>query len=159
MVAVIEAQASTTINLSEIIYSFANNVICQAVSGKFNRSEGRNRVFAELINENSELIMAVYLGDYFRWLGWVDWFLSYVTRARKSRKRWEELLDQVIKEHADRVSSNWKEKQDDDDDEEEDKDFVDILMSLQDKEEFVLQPANLKSLLIVRSFLLSFFVD
>ncbi|KAG6486788.1 hypothetical protein ZIOFF_055368 [Zingiber officinale] len=111
MVAAIAARASTTINLSEIIYSFANNMLCRVVSGKIKRTEGRNRVFAELFKENSALMMAVYLGDYFRWLGWVDGLLSYVAKARKNRKRWEELMDQ-------------------------------------DKNEFVLEPANLKSLLL-----------
>ncbi|XP_042421196.1 cytochrome P450 71A1-like [Zingiber officinale] len=144
MVVAIATQASTTINLSEIIYSFTNDVICRVVSGKFKIAEGRSRVFAELINENSELLVAVYLGDYFRWLGWVDGLLGYVTRVRKLRKRWEELLDQVIKEHADRASSNINGH----DEKEEEKDFVDVLMSLQDKNEFVLDPANLKSLLI-----------
>ncbi|KAG6482901.1 cytochrome P450 71A1-like [Zingiber officinale] len=144
MAAAIAARASTTINLSEIIYSFTNDVICRVVSGKFKIAEGRSRVFAELINENSELLVAVHLGDYFRWLGWVDGLLGYVTRARKLRKRWEELLDQVIKEHADRASPNI----DGHDEKEEEKDFVDVLMSLQDKNEFVLDPANLKSLLI-----------
>ncbi|KAG6482903.1 hypothetical protein ZIOFF_059542 [Zingiber officinale] len=143
MAAAIAAKASTTINLSEIIYSSTNDVICRVVSGKFKRAEGRSRVFTELINGNSELLSAVYLGDYFRWLGWVDELLGNVTRVRKLRKRWEELLDQVIKEHADRSSSNI-----DGHDEEEEKDFVDVLMSLQEKNEFVLEPANFKSLLI-----------
>ncbi|KAG6482907.1 hypothetical protein ZIOFF_059546 [Zingiber officinale] len=144
MMAAIAARPSTTINLSETIYSFANDVLCRVVSGKFKRAEGRNRVFAELSNENSVLLMAVYLGDYFRWLGWVDGLLGYVTRARKLRKRWEELLDQVIKEHADRASSNM----DGHDEKEEEKDFVDVLMSLQGKNEFNLEPGNLKSLLV-----------
>ncbi|XP_042425593.1 cytochrome P450 71A1-like [Zingiber officinale] len=144
MAAAIAARASTTINLSEIIYSFTNDLICRVVSGKFKRAEGRSRVFAELIHQNSELLVAVYLGDYFPWLGWVDGLLGYVTRARKIRKRWEELLDQVVKEHADRSSSNI----DGHDEKEEEKDFVDVLMSLQDKNEFVLEPGNLKSLLI-----------
>ncbi|XP_074571897.1 cytochrome P450 71A1-like isoform X1 [Curcuma longa] len=143
MVAAIAARATTTINLSEIIYSFTNNLICRVVSGKIKRTEGRNKVFAELIDENSVLLMAVYLGDYFRWLGWVDGLLGYVARSRKNRKRWDELLDQVIKEHADRASSNM-----DGHDEKEEQDFVDVLMSLQDKNEFVLEPANLKSLLV-----------
>ncbi|KAG6482899.1 cytochrome P450 71A1-like [Zingiber officinale] len=153
MVAAIAARASTTINLSEIIYSFANNMLCRVVSGKIKRTEGRNRVFAELFKENSGLMMAVYLGDYFRWLGWVDGLLGYVAKARKNRKRWEELMDQVIKEHADRAWSknidghdeDWKEEEDE---KEKEKDFVDVLMSLQDKNEFVLEPANLKSLLL-----------
>ncbi|KAG6482910.1 cytochrome P450 71A1-like [Zingiber officinale] len=146
MVVAIATQASTTINLSEIIYSFTNDVICRVVSGKFKIAEGRSRVFAELINENSELLVAVYLGDYFRWLGWVDGLLGYVTRVRKLRKRWEELLDQVIKEHADRASSNIDGH--DEKEKEKEKNFMDVLMSLQDKNEFVLEPANLKSLLI-----------
>ncbi|KAG6527621.1 hypothetical protein ZIOFF_009744 [Zingiber officinale] len=45
--------------------------------------------------------------------------LGKVARVKKNHKRWDDLLDQVIKEHEERVSSH------------DEKDFVDVLISLQ----------------------------
>ncbi|MBO8831437.1 cytochrome P450, partial [Staphylococcus aureus] len=39
------ATAGTAIDLSELLNAFANDIVCHAVSGKFFREEGRNKLF------------------------------------------------------------------------------------------------------------------
>ena len=50
------AAASTAVDIGEMMNTFANDIISRAVSGKFFRVEGRNKLFRELINTNSILL-------------------------------------------------------------------------------------------------------
>ena len=59
------ATAGTAIDLSELLNSFANDIVCHAVSGKFFREEGRNTLFRELLEANSSLIGGFNVEDYF----------------------------------------------------------------------------------------------
>ncbi|XP_065030519.1 cytochrome P450 71A1-like [Musa acuminata AAA Group] len=54
MIRKISSQASPTtmsVDMSEILYSLFNDILCRVVSGKFTREEGRNVRFHELIVE------------------------------------------------------------------------------------------------------------
>ncbi|XP_064944815.1 cytochrome P450 71A1-like [Musa acuminata AAA Group] len=143
MIRKISSQASpttTSVDMSEILYSLVNDILCRVVSGKFTREEGRNVLFRELVQENSVLLSKLYVGDYFPWLGWVDVLFGSMERAKKTKKRWDDLLDGVIQEHEDRSA-----KGDDDD-----KDFVDVLLSLREdpRNHTLLTPQNMKALLM-----------
>ncbi|XP_042437170.1 cytochrome P450 71A1-like [Zingiber officinale] len=118
MVAAICSRGSAAeIDMSPILFAFSNDILCRIVTGK--KFEGKKGLFSKLISENLVLLAKIYLGDYLPWLGWVDWLLGKVARVKKNHKRWDDLLDQVIKEHEERVSSH------------DEKDFVDVLISLQ----------------------------
>ncbi|XP_042404946.1 cytochrome P450 71A23-like [Zingiber officinale] len=118
MVAAIFSRGSAAeIDMSAILFAFSNDILCRMVTGK--KFEGRKGLFSKFISENSVLLAKINLGDYLPWLGWVDWLLGKVARVKKNNKRWDDLLDQVIKEHEERVSSH------------DEKDFVDVLISLQ----------------------------
>ncbi|KAJ8509604.1 hypothetical protein OPV22_000038 [Ensete ventricosum] len=161
MIRKISSQASptttTSVDMSEILYSLFNDILCRVVSGKFAREEGRNALFRELINENSVLLSKFYVGDYFPWLGWLDVLFGFVARVKKNKKRWDDLLDGVIQEHEDRWAKG-------DDGGEED--FVDVLLSLREDHP-LLTPETMKALLMdvfsagtdTSSAILEFFVD
>ncbi|CAO2164764.1 unnamed protein product [Urochloa humidicola] len=46
------AEASTAVDMSEMMNAFANDIVSRAVSGKFFRAEGRNKLFRELVDTN-----------------------------------------------------------------------------------------------------------
>ncbi|XP_064956495.1 cytochrome P450 71A1-like [Musa acuminata AAA Group] len=148
MMGKISSQASASANvidLSEVLYSFTNDVLCRVVSGKFTREEGRNRLFSELVGENSALTSKIFVGDYIPWLGWLDMFFGSVARCNKNKARWDKLLDEVIKEHAVRSVQHGGEENDG-----EEKDFVDVLLSLQKDAamDFALTTEDIKALLV-----------
>ena len=58
------AAASTAMDIGEMMNTFANDVITRAVSGKFFRVEGRNKLFRELVNNNSIILGGFNLEDY-----------------------------------------------------------------------------------------------
>lgn len=128
--------AAEEIDMSAVLFAFSNDVLCRIVAGK--RLKERSELFSELISENSAVLSKIYLGDYLPWLGWVDWLLGNVARVKKNMKRWDDLLNQVIKEHAERASDD-------------EKDFVDVLISLQEDPvlESILTPGIIKALLQV----------
>ncbi|KAF0899598.1 hypothetical protein E2562_020790 [Oryza meyeriana var. granulata] len=95
------ATARTAVDLSELLNWFTNDVVCHAVSGKFFREEGRNQMFRELIEANSSLLGGFNLEDFFPSLA-----RSTVVRrllcakAHDVNKRWDQLLDKLIDDHA-----------------------------------------------------------
>ena len=59
------AAASKEVDISEMMNTFANDIVSRAVSGKFFRAEGRNKLFRELVEANSALFGGFNLEDYF----------------------------------------------------------------------------------------------
>ncbi|XP_020084312.1 cytochrome P450 71A1-like isoform X1 [Ananas comosus] len=125
------------IDMSEVLYSFANDTICRVVSGKFSRGGGRNELFREIFEENSYLLSAFNVGDYFPRLAWLGVFFGLSSRARRNFERLDDLLDEVIVEHEDRKKVD------------EEKDFVDVLLSLQKDSnlDFKLEKDHMKAIL------------
>nr|BAN19926.1 cytochrome P450 [Echinochloa phyllopogon] len=121
------AVAHTAMYMSETMNTFANDVVCRAVSGKFFREEGRNKLFRELVDTNSILFGGFNLEEYFP--GLVN-SLGFVTRcfprnrqAHEAHKRWDELLETVIRDHESRRYSMYHHDQE--------SDFTDVLLSVQ----------------------------
>ncbi|XP_072965132.1 cytochrome P450 71A1-like [Typha angustifolia] len=125
------------VDLSEVLFDFANDVICRAVSGKFFREEGRNRLFRILIEENTALLSGFHLGDYFPKLGWLDGVFGVIKRTKRTFTGWDNVLEEVIKEHREGIKDGG------------DEDFTDVLLSLQEDPDlgFELKDDNVKSLL------------
>ncbi|CAD6266274.1 unnamed protein product [Miscanthus lutarioriparius] len=117
------ATAGTAVDLSELLNSFANDIVCHAVSGKFFRQEGRNKLFQELVEANSSLIGGFNIEDYFPVLVKLDIIKRMVcAKAQKVNKMWDDLLNTLIDDHANRPASER---------DGEESDFIDVLLSLQ----------------------------
>ena len=100
------AISGMTVELSGLLSSFANDIVCHAVSGKYFREEGRNKLFRELAEANSSLIGGFNLEDYFPVLVKLDMVKRMVcAKAQKVHKRWDELLDKLIDGHANATRS------------------------------------------------------
>ena len=133
------ATAGTAIDLSELLNSFANDIVCHAVSGKFFREEGRNTLFRELLEANSSLIGGFNVEDYFPVLVKLDIIKRMVcAKAQKVNKMWDILLDMLIDDHASKPASER---------DGEESDFIDVLLSLQ--QEYNLTRDHIKAQLVV----------
>ncbi|KAL6857087.1 hypothetical protein ACP4OV_018469 [Aristida adscensionis] len=120
---------AVAVDMSEMMNTFANDIACRAVSGKFFRAEGRNKLFRELIEINSILFGGFNLEDYFPWLANSLGFLTRLVRSKtnEARQRWDELLEKIIKDHEIRQSSSHLEAGG----EQDESDFIDVLLSVQ----------------------------
>ena len=117
------ATAGTAVDLSELLVSFANDVLCHAVFGNFFREKGWNKLFQELVEVNSSLLGGFNLEDYFPVLVKLDIIKRMVcAKAHKVKKMWDDLLNTLIDDYASMPASKC------DGDETY---FIDVLLSLQ----------------------------
>ncbi|KAG2576110.1 indole-2-monooxygenase-like [Panicum virgatum] len=134
------AAASTAVDIGEMMNTFANDIISRAVSGKFFRAEGRNKLFRELANSNSVLLAGFNLEDYFpglaNSLGFLTgWFMR--TRIHKAHRRWDDMLEKIINDHEGRKSVPLHDQE---------SDFTDVLLSVQ--QEYGITRDHIKAILI-----------
>ncbi|CAD6266270.1 unnamed protein product [Miscanthus lutarioriparius] len=117
------ATAGTAVDLSELLVSFVNDVLCHAVFGNFFREKGWNKLFQELVEVNSSLLGGFNLEDYFPVLVKLDIIKRMVcAKAHKVKKMWDDLLNTLIDDYASMPASKC------DGDETY---FIDVLLSLQ----------------------------
>ncbi|RLN03730.1 indole-2-monooxygenase-like [Panicum miliaceum] len=142
------AAAGKAVDISETMNTFANDIVCRAVSGKFFREEGRNKLFREMIETNIRLIDGFNLQEYFPGLAnalgsITGWFAS--NKTDKSRKRWDGLLETIITDHEGRRRSS-EHGRVGGGVEQEDSDFIDVLLSVQ--KEYGITRDHIKAILM-----------
>jgi cytochrome P450 len=138
------AAAGTAVDMSTMMNTFANDIVSCAMSGKFFRAEGRNKLFRELVEANSALFGGFNLEDYFPGLARSLDFLSrgfLCKRAHEMHKRWDELLETILSDHERGDSSMHRHEHDGGGD------FTDVLLSVQ--KEYGMTRDHVKAILIV----------
>lgn len=125
------AAAGAAVDMSNLFISFTNDMVCRAVSGKFFRKEGQNKLFQELIHDTSQLLGGFNIEDYFPILARVS------PRAKSVKTRWDELLNKVIDDHENEYNSACDHKDDD---------FTNVLLSV--KQEYGLTRERMKAMLM-----------
>ncbi|GJN36900.1 hypothetical protein PR202_gb25838 [Eleusine coracana subsp. coracana] len=141
VIAKIREAAGTVVDMSEILVGYTNDNVCRAVLGEFHREKGRNSLFRELTEINVALLGGFNLEDCFPRLAMVGVLRRMVcAKAERLRKRWDDLFDEIIEEHARSSKPSGGEK------EENTADFVHVLLSVQ--EEYGLTRDNIKSILM-----------
>ncbi|KAK3122562.1 hypothetical protein QOZ80_8AG0615300 [Eleusine coracana subsp. coracana] len=140
------AAACAVVDMSEVLQSFTNDLICRAVSGKFFRDEGRNKMFRELIDANAALLGGFNLEDYFPKLARLKPVRKIIcAKVIGINRRWDQLLNKLIADHVTRLQL-LQASGTDDAEQEEDSGFIDVLLSLQ--EEYGLTTDHIKAIVI-----------
>ncbi|KAE8808896.1 Cytochrome P450 71C2 [Hordeum vulgare] len=146
------AAARSAVDMTELLGAFTNDVVCRAVSGKFFREEGRNELFRELIAGNVAAIGGFNLEDYFPSLSKIGLIRRVVLgKTNRLKKRWDELLDKIIDDHATKSTSleglhHHQHDELEQHQQDQDRDLVDVLLSLQ--HEYNLTRDNVKVILL-----------
>ncbi|XP_010909080.1 cytochrome P450 71AP13 [Elaeis guineensis] len=126
-------------DLSEILFSFANDMLCRAITGNFFREGGRSDLFRQLIEENTYLLTGFHLEDFFPSLAWLEVLFGLGARAKRNAERWNQVFEEVIKDHDDRMKDGNVENN-----------LADVLLCLQKDPsmEFSLTEENIKAILM-----------
>ena len=133
------ASKCTVIDLTDLLNAFTNDIVCEAVSGRLFRERGHKKLFRELVEANSLLLGGFNLEDYFPMLVKMDIIKRIVcAKAQKVNKMWDNLLNNIIDEHASKSVPVHNS---------EDSDFTDVLLSIQ--EEYKLTRDHIKAQLEV----------
>ncbi|KAF5195710.1 Cytochrome p450 [Thalictrum thalictroides] len=115
---------SPIVNLSDLIFSFTNDVTCRVTLGrKFGRDEGGKKFF-KIIKEFMYFIGAFNIGDFIPSLAWINNFNGLNARMDKNFEELESFLGGVIEEHIqDRKTRKFGS--------EGVEDFVDVLLGME----------------------------
>ncbi|KAI7736088.1 hypothetical protein M8C21_023705 [Ambrosia artemisiifolia] len=143
MIEKIQKAEKSLLNLSELVISLTNNVICRVALGR--RYDGRD--FKNLLQRTLELLGCFSVGSYIPWLSWVDRLTGLEEKAYAIAKEFDELLEFVIDEHLNKKGASG-----------ECQDIVDVLVEIQrdDKTDFRLEKDMIKAIILVTS--LSFLI-
>ncbi|EOY22275.1 Cytochrome P450 [Theobroma cacao] len=114
--------SGSSIGLCEMFETIANNIISRSVLGRVYEREDGNKSFGELSRRAMDLLGSFCFRDFFPSLGWMDVLTGLTAKLERISSELHTFLDQVIEEHL--VLMN-------DDDKSDNKDFVDILLHLQ----------------------------
>jgi len=135
-----EASSSDAIvNLSEMIMATSNNIVCKVALGRKFGGDGYSRV-KELARDVMIHLTAFTVKDYFPRLGWIDFVTRKIGKYKATAAALDGVFDEVIAERmrARREGEDSKKK-----------DFVDILLQLQEDSTLDLTKNDLKAVLTV----------
>ncbi|KAK9126893.1 hypothetical protein Scep_015739 [Stephania cephalantha] len=141
-----KAKAEETVNLSEEFMKFSNNVISRmTLSIRYSGKDDQARVARDLAREVTEIFGAFNLSDYIWFLKNID-VQGLLKRSKVTRSKFDDLLEKILKE---RQEIRMKKKTSDQDSIDDGvKDFVDILLDIQEDEsqEIKLTRNNIKAI-------------
>lgn len=138
------AGAHATVDMSELLSSFTNDILCRAVAGRsFRADDDRNKVFRDAGTavvggfnpENLYPRLAKVAGGVLTW--------PARRRAERLRSQWDKVFDALIDEHAREMAGGAGGG----DLEESETDFIHVLLSVQ--EEYGLTRNSIKGILAV----------
>ncbi|KAL2349513.1 hypothetical protein Fmac_003513 [Flemingia macrophylla] len=118
--------SSMPVNLTELLFTLANDVAYRAAIGRRYSGEGGGNL-REITNKMMEFMGVLVLGDYMPSLDWLGRLNGMYGTAERVAKNLDEILDRVVDEH---VSKRGRDVHGDVDAEGHN-DFVDILLSIQ----------------------------
>ncbi|CAL9754020.1 unnamed protein product [Musa acuminata subsp. burmannicoides] len=119
----IARSGGTPVNLTEKLFGLSNAVVCRAAFGK--RHKHRER-FVPLIKDTLALFGGFCVADMFPSLKFIDVLSGAEFRLRRLRRRLDEILGDIIKEHEGKASASSGDKAGEVDD------LVDVLLRLKD---------------------------
>ena len=141
------ASKGPCVNLSEMLIAASNNIVSRCVLGqKYDTPDGSSS-FGELGRKMMRQLAAFSVGDFFPSLGWVDVLTGQIPEFKATFCALDAFFDKVVEEHR-RMKRG--------DGQSDKKDFVDILLQVQENgiHDFQLTHDNIKAILVVSFSLL-----
>ncbi|KAL4390983.1 hypothetical protein AHAS_Ahas03G0199600 [Arachis hypogaea] len=129
----------SSVNLSKLIIVTSSNISYRCIFGlRFETSDDGQKSIAEVVRKMMSQFLKFGVGDLFPSLDWVDVLTGFMSRLKVTFAELDEFLEEVIEEHK-------RKKRD-----ENNKDFVDILLQLQERDmlDFELNGDTMKALLL-----------
>ncbi|KAF3779602.1 Cytochrome P450 71A9 [Nymphaea thermarum] len=133
------SRSAGPVNLSHLLHSLNNNIICRVGLGKKFNQQGYDQKgrFHDTLETTRDLLGGFSLGDLFPSIKWVDWLTGLQLRLRRNFHELDRIFDEVISDHSDPQRRS------------KEKDFVDALLEAQkdESQEIPLTTNRIKGLL------------
>ncbi|CAH8267865.1 unnamed protein product [Arabidopsis lyrata] len=94
----IRKSSSLPFNVSKVLESLTNDVICRVALG---RKYGGETDFKKLTDRLSELLGTFSIGSFVPWLAWIDWIRGWDTQLDKMGKDLDDFFEKVVQDHED----------------------------------------------------------
>ncbi|CAN1295311.1 Tryptamine 5-hydroxylase [Linum perenne] len=149
MVAVIARNSGKETDVTRLVFTLANDVLCRVAFGKRfieDKKNKKKKELVEVLTETQNLFAGFCLGDFFPGWEWVmDTVTGYRKRLLKNLEDLKEVCDEIIDEHLKK-----KKEEDHFGDCEKYKDFVDVLLDVQKRDDLdvPITDDNLKALVL-----------
>ncbi|KAK9117347.1 hypothetical protein Sjap_016294 [Stephania japonica] len=121
-----------------MFHDHSNDILCRCVIGRKYGEDG-DMISANLVGKLTTKSLPISFAKFFSSLGWLDIVTSFIGRLKKTAREFDLFLDRVIEEHI-----TWRTK---DDNLDEEKDFVDLLLQIQEEEDHLTRD-NIKALIL-----------
>ncbi|GAB2269814.1 hypothetical protein Dimus_004732 [Dionaea muscipula] len=134
MIEKIKRMGQEPMNLSEMLVTLMNDVVCRVALGRKYSGKGAAAAnFKDVLKEFGELLGSFFVGDFIPWLAWIHRLNGLDGRVDKLVKQFDELLEEIVEDHVEWQKKQKLENNDVDLDEEEElvKDFVNVLLDVQ----------------------------
>ena len=125
----IRAASGAAVNMSAMIIALTCDILCKVAFGSKYTEEGGSQIHS-LMSELSAVMGMFPLRDHIPWLGWIDWLNGMDGRVKKIAMTIDSFIEKVLEQHTSQRGGNNNDKEDSSMD-----DLVDILISLDDKED------------------------
>lgn len=150
MVGELYAKRGTLINVGEQAFAAFLNMLTSMLWGGTLEWEANGAEFRQVVIETVELLGSPNVSDFFPLLAWFD--LQGIERKIKKRVSWlDKLYDSIIEE---RLKSAAAQEEGSDKEENHNRDFLSILLKIKEDSNTPLTRTNLKSLIMVSSYIL-----
>ncbi|XP_061363142.1 cytochrome P450 83B1-like [Gastrolobium bilobum] len=120
------ASSSVVTNLSELLISLSNSIICRIAFGRRYVDEGsETKRFHRLLSEFEAMMVTFFVSDYIPFMGWIDELTGLNARLERIFKEFDKFYQEVIDEHLDPNTQRTEEH-----------DIVDVLLQLKKQSSF-----------------------
>ncbi|KAM7484133.1 hypothetical protein LguiA_000142 [Lonicera macranthoides] len=137
LIAAVSAGAGGVVNVSELLFKLANDVLCRVAFGKRFAGEGD---LASVLIETQALLAGFCVGDFFPMWEWVNSVSGMKRRLMRNLEDLGRVCEEIINEHLKKRDTNESERED----------FVDVLLRVKEREdlEVPITDDNLKALVL-----------
>ncbi|KAL5780630.1 hypothetical protein ACOSQ2_011367 [Xanthoceras sorbifolium] len=120
------ASSVEPVNLSEMMISLTNAIICRVALGRRYEDAGiESSTLHALLEERMAILGGFYYSDYFPFMGWIDKLRGMISRLEKNFKEFDQFYQEIINGHLD---PNGPKR--------EQEDIIDVLLQIQKEREF-----------------------
>ncbi|PWA37486.1 cytochrome P450 [Artemisia annua] len=150
MIGVIGESFGSSVDMSALLVSLAENVICTVALGRI--FDGLK--LTSLLRRYLSMFNLFSVGSYIPWLSWVDQLSGLTRRAKKVVKEFDEFLEDIIEEHVNnKIGEDAKINGG--------KDFIDMLLNAQQDKTtgFTFQRDTIKAVIFVHRIHANLFVS
>ncbi|KAK6135624.1 hypothetical protein DH2020_030635 [Rehmannia glutinosa] len=95
------------LNLTDLFSQFTNYVICKsAFGGQYNHESENSKKFLVLLDEFSDLLGTVTIGDFVPWLSWISRVNGFDKKVDRFVKRMDDFLEGVIRDRLETIEDD-----------------------------------------------------